>query len=77
MLILSRKKGESIIIDGNIEISVAEIEGDKVKLAFSAPKEISILRQEIYIQILNENKNASEYAEGSVNRLNRLFKKNK
>ncbi len=60
MLALSRKKNEAIIINNNIEITVLDIRGDQIKLGISAPKEIPIYRKEVYIQIQNENKQATE-----------------
>lgn len=60
MLALTRKKGESIIIDNNIEISILEIRGDQVKIGISAPKEIPVYRKEVYLQIQEENKAAIE-----------------
>ena len=62
MLALSRKKNEAIIINNNIEISVLDIRGDQIKLGISAPKEIPIYRKEVYIQIQNENKEATDVA---------------
>ena len=62
MLALSRKKNEAIIINNNIEITVLEIRGDQIKLGISAPKEIPIYRKEVYIQIQNENKEATDVA---------------
>lgn len=58
MLVLSRKKGESILIGENIEISVMKIEDGLVKLSINAPKEISILRKELVLEITDENKAA-------------------
>ncbi|MCT4619790.1 MAG: carbon storage regulator CsrA [Marinisporobacter sp.] len=58
MLILSRKKDESIMIDEKIEIKVISIEEGKVKLGISAPKHIEIHRKEIYLEIQEENKKA-------------------
>ena len=55
MLILSRKKDESIIIDGNIEIKIIEIEDGKIRIGIEAPKHIEILRKELYIKIQEEN----------------------
>ena len=60
MLALTRKKNEAIIVNDNIEIKVLEIIGDKVKLGISAPKEVSIYREEIYLQVLESNKKAAE-----------------
>ena len=60
MLALSRKKNEAIVINNNIEITVLDIRGDQIKLGIAAPKEIQIYRKEVYIQIQNENKQATE-----------------
>ena len=62
MLALSRKKNEAIIINNNIEITVLDIRGDQIKLGISAPKEVPIYRKEVYIQIQNENKQATDVA---------------
>ncbi len=62
MLALSRKKNEAIVINNNIEITVLDIRGDQIKLGISAPKEIPIYRKEVYIQIQNENKEATDAA---------------
>ena len=48
MLVLSRKKNESIIIDDKITIVVVEIRGDKVRLGIDAPKEVPVHRREVY-----------------------------
>ena len=62
MLALSRKKNEAIVINNNIEITVLDIRGDQIKLGIAAPKEIPIYRKEVYIQIQNENKQATDVA---------------
>ncbi len=59
MLVLTRKKDESIVIDDNIEITVIGSEDGKVKLGISAPKNIEIHRKEIYLSIQEENKKAA------------------
>ncbi len=59
MLILSRKKGESIIIGEDIEIFVADVKGDKVRLGISAPEDMKISRKELYLTVEN-NKEASD-----------------
>ena len=64
MLALSRKKNEAIVINNNIEITVLDIRGDQIKLGIAAPKEIPIYRKEVYIQIQNENKQATEAVSG-------------
>jgi carbon storage regulator len=48
MLVLSRKKNESIVIDNNITVTVVEIRGDKVRLGIIAPKDVPVHRQEVY-----------------------------
>jgi carbon storage regulator len=48
MLVLSRKRNESIIIDGNIVVTVVDIRGDKVRLGIEAPKDVPIHRSEVY-----------------------------
>ena len=48
MLVLSRKKNESIVINDNIVITVVEIRGDKVRLGIEAPKDVPVHRQEVY-----------------------------
>ncbi|WP_377887318.1 carbon storage regulator CsrA [Alkalihalobacillus sp. R86527] len=59
MLVLGRKKDQSIIINDEIELKVISIEGDTVKLGVEAPKNISIHRKEVYVEIQEENKLAS------------------
>lgn len=58
MLVITRKKGESILIGDDIEISVSKIEDGSVKLAIKAPKEMTILRKELFEEVENENKEA-------------------
>ena len=59
MLALTRKKGESLVINNNIEITVLEIRGDQIKLGIQAPKNVPIYRKEVYLQIQSENEAAS------------------
>ncbi len=60
MLALTRKKGESIVIDEHTEVVVLGIQGEQVKLGIIAPKNIPVHRKEIYEQILAENLEASK-----------------
>ena len=53
MLALTRRKGESLVINNNVEITVLEIRGDQVKIGISAPKEVPVYRKEVYLQIEN------------------------
>jgi carbon storage regulator len=59
MLVLARKKGESIIISEDIEITILAVDGDNVKIGVSAPKHVNIHRKEIYMAIQESNKEAS------------------
>ncbi len=59
MLVLSRKKNEKIEIDGGIEITVVDIGGDKVRLGIEAPKEITILREEVALAIARQKEVAA------------------
>ena len=77
MLALTRKNQESIIIDGNIEVKILEIQGDKVKIGINAPKNISIHRQEVYEQIKNANREAGNLNVANLKELSVLVKKNR
>ncbi|MEI2283222.1 carbon storage regulator CsrA [Paenibacillus polysaccharolyticus] len=59
MLVLSRKKGESIIIQDQIEVTVLAVEGDTVRIGITAPKHIDIFRQEIYASIQEANRESA------------------
>ncbi len=73
MLALSRKKGEAIVINNNIEITILELKGDQVKIGITAPKEVPVYRKEVYLQIQQENEQAM--SSDSLNALSEFFKK--
>lgn len=56
MLILNRKAGESIILGDNIEVKILEVQDGKIKIGIQAPKDITILRKEVYDAVIEENK---------------------
>ena len=60
MLVLSRKKDESIVINDNIVVTVIDIRGDKVRLGFDAPREIPIHRREVYDAIKRSKATSKE-----------------
>lgn len=62
MLALTRKKGESLVLNNNIEITILEIRGDQVKLGIKAPKDVPVYRKEVYLQIQKENEAAASVA---------------
>ncbi|AKA70319.1 carbon storage regulator CsrA [Clostridium scatologenes] len=55
MLVISRKKGESILLGEDIEITIVKIDDSSVKLSISAPKSVTILRKELYKEVEKEN----------------------
>ncbi|XEC95377.1 carbon storage regulator CsrA [Paenibacillus tarimensis] len=59
MLVLSRKKGESIIIQDDIEITILEVNADTVKIGINAPKEVEVLRKELYSMVRETNLEAA------------------
>ena len=60
MLVLSRKKNESIVINDDITIVVVEIRGDKVRLGVEAPKEVPVHRREVYDAIKRSSNGVAE-----------------
>ena len=58
MLILSRKPGESIVIDGRIVVKIIRLEGEVVKVGIEAAREVPVHRQEVYDEIQRSNKEA-------------------
>ena len=76
MLVLERKKNESIIIGENVEIKVINCENGKVKLGIDAPESIEINRKEIYEKIEKENKESINKIE-DIDKLKNIYKKNK
>lgn len=73
MLALSRKQGESIIVNNDIEITILEIKGEQVKIGIAAPKSVPIYRKELYVSIQESNKEAVS-SENSLEELKKLFK---
>jgi len=54
MLVLSRQRDESIMIGDNVEITIVDVRGDKVRLGITAPREVSVHRREVYDAIQRE-----------------------
>ena len=59
MLVLTRRLNQSIKIGDDIEITVIEVRGDQVRLGVSAPRDVSVHRKEVYLQIQQENRAAA------------------
>ncbi len=62
MLYLTRKVGESVMINGSIEVTVIEVRGRSVRLGFTFPPDATVLRREIYDRVQEENREAAEAA---------------
>ncbi|MDO7788356.1 carbon storage regulator CsrA [Desulforamulus aquiferis] len=72
MLVLSRKKNESIHIAGNIKVTVLDVSGDIIKLGIDAPKNIEIYRSEVFQAIQAENQQAAS-SKTDINQLSKLL----
>ena len=72
MLVLQRKKNQSLVINGNVTVSVLEIGSDWIKLAIEAPKDVKILRAELLEAAQANQEAAGELSKASVNALKKL-----
>jgi carbon storage regulator len=75
MLVLTRKKGQSIVIGDDIEVSIIDIQGDQVKIGVNAPKNVTIHRKEIFLEIQQENIKAANLGSTSLRELSESLKK--
>jgi len=75
MLVLSRQRDETIMIGDDIEITVVDIRGDKVRLGISAPSTIPVHRKEVYEAIKRENREASQVRIEDLNKANEKLKR--
>ena len=69
MLVIGRKKGESLLIGEDIEITIVKIENGSVKIAITAPREIGILRKELYVEVTDENQRAMVFDASDLEKL--------
>lgn len=77
MLILSRKIGESIVIDGRIIVKIVRLDGDMIKLGIEAPSEVPVHRQEVYDEIQKNNQEAMTNTKAQLPRLTTPISKSK
>lgn len=66
MLVLSRQRDETIMIGDDIELTVVDIRGDKVRLGIKAPARIAVHRKEVYDSIKRENEQAARLRDGEI-----------
>lgn len=69
MLVLTRKPGESIVIEGRITVKIVRVEGDAVKIGIIAPANVPIHREEIYLEIQQSNQAALTHGGAAVPKL--------
>lgn len=69
MLVLSRQRDETIMIGDDVEITVVDIRGDKVRLGITAPRQIQVHRKEVYDAIKRENRQAANLSPQDVSDL--------
>lgn len=69
MLVLSRKEGESIVIQDQIELTILSVDGDTVKVGISAPKHVDIFRKEVYLSIQEANRESVAPPQSDLNAL--------
>jgi carbon storage regulator len=67
MLVLTRKPGQSIMIGDGVEVQVLSVAGEKVRLGITAPRDVSIFRNEVYDRIESENASREEEEDGGTN----------
>ena len=73
MLVLTRKVGEGIIIGDDIKITVVELKGGGVRIGIDAPREIKVHRQEVFDQIKQENREATQWDIADLNELSTIL----
>lgn len=69
MLVLSRRTNESIVIGGEIVVTVLEIRGDQVRLGIRAPRSVTVHREEVHAEIQRENRSAATVRPADLGRL--------
>ena len=74
MLILTRKPGESLYIGDSVKVTIVEIKGHQIRVGIDAPADLRIYREEIYLQILEENRQAARSSEAGLEGLAEVWK---
>lgn len=77
MLVLTRKRNQSIMINDNIELTIIDIQGDQVRVGINAPKDVKVFRKEVYVEMTEENKQASNVTMDALSMLKSAIMKQK
>ena len=77
MLVLTRKRNQSIVVNDNIELTIIDIQGDQVRVGINAPKDVKVFRKEVYVEMTEENQRASNVQMDALNMLKNAIKKQK
>jgi carbon storage regulator len=72
LLILTRRVGESVVIDNNIVVTVVEMRGDSVRIGIDAPRSVDVHREEVYRELQNANRAAASPDAGAIEALKSL-----
>ena len=77
MLVLTRKRNQSIVVNDNIEVTIIDIQGDQVRVGINAPKDVKVFRKEVYVEMMEENQRAAEVQVQALDILKTAINKNK
>jgi len=77
MLVLTRKRNQSIVVNDNIELTIIDIQGDQVRVGINAPKDVKVFRKEVYVEMTQENKEASNVTMDALSLLKNAILKQK
>ena len=77
MLVLTRKRNQSIMVNDNIELTIIDIQGDQVRVGINAPKDVKVFRKEVYVEMTQENKEATNVTMDALSMLKNAILKQK
>ncbi|MEK4360388.1 carbon storage regulator CsrA [Paenibacillus sp. FSL M7-1455] len=77
MLVLSRSKGEKIVINNDIVLTILEVSGDHVRIGIDAPPEVTVYREEIYKALQDQNRSAAAIQDNAQQLLSQVLKNKK